>query len=84
MDFALVLQLYQSEVSASQNLFKFNFYILISISYIFFYSDLDLQARSYKSGLKGLQVLGFKKAKNIQRSFLMDGGSYIFKPLKVN
>ncbi|CAI6375950.1 unnamed protein product [Macrosiphum euphorbiae] len=45
-------------------------------------SDLDIQAYSYKSGPRSLQVLGFTKAKNIQRSFLMDGGSYIFKPHK--
>ncbi|KAF0760985.1 X-ray repair cross-complementing protein 5-like isoform X3 [Aphis craccivora] len=45
-------------------------------------SDLDTDAYSYKSGPRCLQVLGFTKAKNIQRSFLMDGGSYIFKPHK--
>jgi len=50
----------------------------------FFSIDLDIQAYSYKSGPRGLQVLGFTKAKNIQISFLMDGGSYIFKPHKVN
>ncbi|XP_025192317.1 X-ray repair cross-complementing protein 5-like isoform X2 [Melanaphis sacchari] len=45
-------------------------------------SNLDTDVYSYKSGPRCLQVLGFTKAKNIQRSFLMDGGSYIFKPHK--
>lgn len=31
-----------------------------------------------------LHVLGFAKTTNTQRSFLMEGGSYIFKPHKVN
>ncbi|VVC41107.1 Ku70/Ku80, N-terminal alpha/beta,SPOC-like, C-terminal domain,Ku70/Ku80 C-terminal arm,von Willebrand [Cinara cedri] len=43
-------------------------------------SNIDIDAYGYKSGPKSLQVLGFTKSKNIQRSFLMDGGSYIFKP----
>lgn len=59
-------------------------YLYIYILCIFFTIDLDIQAYSYKSGPRSLQVLGFTKAKNIQRSFLMDGGSYIFKPHKVN
>lgn len=46
--------------------------------------DLDTDAFGYKSGPKSLQVLGFTKAKNIQRSFLMDGGAYIFKSDEVN
>lgn len=46
--------------------------------------DLDTDAFGYKSGPKSLQVLGFTKAKNIQKSFLMDGGAYIFKPDEVN
>uniref|UniRef100_A0A2S2PJQ8 X-ray repair cross-complementing protein 5 n=1 Tax=Schizaphis graminum TaxID=13262 RepID=A0A2S2PJQ8_SCHGA len=45
-------------------------------------SNLDTDAYSYKSGPRCLQVLGFTKTKNIRRSFLMDGGSYIFKPHK--
>lgn len=49
----------------------------------YFFLDLDVDAFGYKSGPKSLQVLGFTKAKNIQRSFLMDGGSYIFKPNEV-
>lgn len=49
-----------------------------------FSTDIDTDAFGYKSGPKSLQVLGFTKAKNIKRSFLMDGGSYIFKPNEVN
>lgn len=45
---------------------------------------MDRDAYGYKSGPKSLQVLGFTKAKNIQRSFLMDGGAYVFKPDEVN
>lgn len=48
--------------------------------YLFDLIDIDIDAYSYKSGPKSLQVLGFTKSKNIQRSFIMDGGSYIFKP----
>jgi len=58
-------------------------YVYIYI-YLYIYIDIDTDAFGYKSGPKSLQVLGFTKAKNIQRSFLMDGGSYIFKPEKVN
>lgn len=50
----------------------------------FLYLDIDIDAYGYKSGPKSLQVYGFTKSKNIRRSFLMDGGTYIFKPDKVN
>lgn len=33
---------------------------------------------------KCLEVLGFTKTTNAQRSVLMEGGSFIFKPHKVN
>lgn len=62
-------------VIALQKLFELPFY---------FYIDIDTDAYGYKSGPRCLQVLGFTKTKNIQRSFLMDGGSYIFKPDEVN
>lgn len=50
----------------------------------FSFIDIDKDAYGYKSGPKSLQVFGFTKDKNIRQSFLMDGGSYIFKPDEVN
>jgi len=58
----------------------------ILIYYIlYFFIDLDTEECTYiVSGQRCLQVLGFVKATSTQRSFLMDGGSYIFRPHKVN
>lgn len=78
MDFVLGIQLYLFLVIDSQIYFCLWYFVII-----FFFIDLDTDAFGYKSGPKSLQVLGFTKAKNIQRSFLMDGGSYIFKPNEV-
>ncbi|XP_060859958.1 uncharacterized protein LOC132937144 isoform X2 [Metopolophium dirhodum] len=47
--------------------------------------DLDTEECTYiVSGRRCLQVLGFVKTTNTQSSFLMDGGSYIFKPYKTD
>jgi len=43
-------------------------------------TDENLKKRSPRC----LHVLGFVKTTNIQRLFLVEGGSYIYKPHKVN
>lgn len=52
---------------------------------IFFFIDFNTEECTYKiTDKKCLQVLGFAKTTNTQSSFLIGGGSYIFRPHKVN
>jgi len=51
---------------------------------IYIFIDPTSDEYKLKRSPRCLQVLGFTKTTNTQRSFLMEGGSFIFKPHKVN